>query len=276
MSYLFLMEQPGKSSDRFGANSDGYARFRPAYPGDMVRRLAGQIVSVPAPPGLPVVDVGCGTGIFTRQLAAALPVGFGVLGVEPSERMRAAALGQSEGLPVRYAAGTAEALPVAAAGARAVTAATAAHWFDRPRFYAEAARVLVPGGVLGIVEYIRDAEHSPAAAAVEDFLRREGGPQVYRRPDYADELGALAPFELADVLTQTVVLDLDPDGFAGLALSSSHARAIAERRGEAAIRTELARIGAGLAGPGGRIAYGYRFQSFVARRRPAPGAPSAG
>ncbi len=34
-----------------------------------------------------------------------------------------------------------------------VTVAQALHWFDRPRFYAEVGRVLVPGGVIAVWSY---------------------------------------------------------------------------------------------------------------------------
>lgn len=252
---------------RFDANSGGYARFRPHYPGELVRPLVQRIVAVPAAVGALVLDVGCGTGIFTRQLAALLPDTMPILGIEPAARMRELAMAAQSRHRVEYRDGLAEALPVKAEAARAVTAATAAHWFDLPKFFTEAARVLVPGGILGIIEYVRDVEHSAAADTIEAFLRREGGPRVYERPDYANELRTAEAFALSDISTHEVTMPLNLEGFIGLALSSSHANAVIAKLGAEATRAALAELGSGLAEPDGAIRYGYRFQLFVAARQ---------
>jgi len=263
-----LTTRPARDAGhRFDANSEGYARFRPRYPEELLRLLAQRIMAVPAAADAPTLDVGCGTGIFTRQLAALLPETVPILGIEPAERMRGVAVASGHPANVRYRDGLAETLPVGTGEARAVTAATAAHWFDLPRFFADAARVLVPGGVLAIIEYVRDVEHSAAADAIEAFLRREGGPKVYRRPDYAGELGGASGFALSDVLTHSVTMPLDLEGFVGLALSSSHANAVVARLGPEAARAALTEIGTGLAERDGTIPYGYRFQLFMADRR---------
>lgn len=256
--------QPG---DRFDTNSEGYARFRPQYPAELAGLLVRRILAVPAAADAPVLDVGCGTGIFTRQLADLLPETMPIVGVEPSARMRERAMSRGNPRRVDYRQALAEALPMGTGEARAVTAATAAHWFDLPGFFAEAGRVLVPAGILGIIEYVRDTRHSPAAEAIETFLRREGGPKVYERPDYAEVLRSAPGLALADVEKRTVTLPLDLEGFVGLALSSSHAGPVIARLGQEATRAALARLGSALADADGTIAYGYRFQLFVARRQ---------
>ncbi|QDQ98754.1 class I SAM-dependent methyltransferase [Tomitella fengzijianii] len=135
--------------------SDGgadYALSRPDYPPEVVRHLAGV-----APPGAGgagwVVDVGCGTGQFTEQLATAYPA---VIGVDPSAdqlaNVRAAAGGDRIGR-VAYACGAAERLPIADHVASLVTAAQSAHWFDLPRFWDEVRRVTVPGAVVALATY---------------------------------------------------------------------------------------------------------------------------
>ena len=40
-----------------------------------------------------------------------------------------------------------------------MTACTAVHWFDIPKFYEEARRVLAPWGVLAIINYDKYAAH---------------------------------------------------------------------------------------------------------------------
>jgi SAM-dependent methyltransferase len=82
--------------ERFTATVDRYARHRPDYPEALLDWLAG-LVS-----GRRAVDLGAGTGILTRQLAAR---GWDVVGVEPNAAMRerAAAAGGT------YVDGSAEA-----------------------------------------------------------------------------------------------------------------------------------------------------------------------
>jgi Methyltransferase domain len=96
---------------------------------------------------------------------------------------------------ILYRDGSAECLPVENASARAVVAATAARWFDRPAFYREAARVLIAGGMLGIAEYVRVEAPSAAARAVVHFLGQFGEERAYVRPDYVADgrAGRLRP-----------------------------------------------------------------------------------
>jgi len=227
--------------------------------------LSRRILAVPSGPDDPVLDVGSGTGIFTRQLAGHLP-GVPVIGVEPAEAMRDKASRTEGPANIRYETGFAEKLPFPEAGVRAVVSATAAHWFDRPGHYAEAARVLATGGILAVVQYVRDAERSPAAAAIEDFLAENGGERVYARPDYKAELETLDPFGPVDATYDSVTLQLSIPDFAGLALSSSHARPVVARLGQEGAENALAEVGAGLVGANGTIPYGFRFEMFIVER----------
>jgi SAM-dependent methyltransferase len=100
--------------------------------------------------------VGCGTGIFTRQLAAR---GLAVMGLEPNAAMRAQAQvvpPPTHALPPRYVAGTAEATGMPAAAFEAVTVAQAFHWCDPDPSVREFGRVLVPGGWVVLLWNVRD------------------------------------------------------------------------------------------------------------------------
>jgi hypothetical protein len=83
--------------------------------------------------------------------------------------------------------------------------ATAAHWFARPAFYLETTRVLVPGGILGVVEYIRDEASSAAARAVVQFLAQYGEERAYARPDYVAEISALDDFGQLETFQNPVI-----------------------------------------------------------------------
>ena len=132
-----------------GFNDPGdYEAARPSYPPDAV---AWFVEHLRLAPGRRVADVAAGTGKLTRLL---LPTGAELLAVEPVPGMRATF---HRLLPdVAVVAGTAEALPFAAASFDAITVAQAWHWFDHERASAEAARVLRSGGRLGLVWNARD------------------------------------------------------------------------------------------------------------------------
>ncbi|MFV0300067.1 MAG: class I SAM-dependent methyltransferase [Paracoccus sp. (in: a-proteobacteria)] len=131
-----------EAASHFQTGGADYAAFRPTYPPELARALAGL-----APDGEAAIDVGCGSG----QLAVALAGHFRrVTGVDVSADQIAAA-----GRPgnVDYLIGAAEALPLPDRSASLIVAAQAAHWFDLPRFYAEIRRVAAPGAALALISY---------------------------------------------------------------------------------------------------------------------------
>lgn len=142
----------------FGSVADGYERYRPGYPLDAVRWLLA------AAPGARVVDLGAGTGKLSAVLVAA---GASVIAVEPDPAMRAQLVVAVPAADSR--AGSAEAIPLGDGAADAVLAAQAFHWFDHQRALPELARVLVPGGVLGILWNLRN-EDEPWVAALSAEL----------------------------------------------------------------------------------------------------------
>jgi SAM-dependent methyltransferase len=98
-----------------------------------------------------VLDLGAGTGKLTRQLTAA---GHRVVAVEPAVQMLAHL---RDALPdVTALVGDAEDIPLADASVDVVVVAQAYHWFDHARAVPEIARVLRPGGVLGLIWNSRD------------------------------------------------------------------------------------------------------------------------
>ena len=120
-----------------------YESSRPSYP---MAALAALADALPLEAGRTVVDLGAGTGKFTRLLAL---TGAEVLAVEPVTEMRERL---AELLPgVAASAGTAEATGLPDASADAVVAAQAWHWFQEEQAIAEVERLLRPGGALALV-----------------------------------------------------------------------------------------------------------------------------
>jgi ubiquinone/menaquinone biosynthesis C-methylase UbiE len=128
----------------FGQAADVYAQARPGYPADAVDWLVPDRASR-------VLDLGAGTGKLTEELVGR---NLDVIAVDPSPEMLAEL---QKRLPdVETVVGTAETLPVPNASFDAVMVAQAWHWIDATRAVPEIARVLRPGGTLGLVWNTRD------------------------------------------------------------------------------------------------------------------------
>ncbi|MDT6963048.1 class I SAM-dependent methyltransferase [Cupriavidus sp. SZY C1] len=157
----------------FSTQADTYARGRPDYPealGHWLRDTLG------VAPGATVVDLGAGTGKFTRLL---VPSGASVVAVEPVDAMRAQL---SARLPdVRALAGSAESMPLADASVDAVVCAQAFHWFANAAAMREIHRVLKPGGRLGLIWNVRD-EATPWVAALTAIMTpyESDAPRFYK------------------------------------------------------------------------------------------------
>jgi SAM-dependent methyltransferase len=124
---------------RFGSVAEQYDLFRPSPPPE-VSTILGDVR------GLKVLEVGAGTGKWTRLL---LELGADVTVVEPDDDMRAVLVRRSP--EVNALQGTAESLPADADAFDAVLVSSAWHWFEQPTATNEMARVLRDNGKLFIL-----------------------------------------------------------------------------------------------------------------------------
>jgi SAM-dependent methyltransferase len=100
---------------------------------------------LPDPAPTAIVDVGAGTGIWSRALATRF--GTHVYAVEPSSGMRARAVAARPHPEVTYVAGTADSLPLSDESVGAAWLSTVIHQFpDLQAAARELRRVLQPGG----------------------------------------------------------------------------------------------------------------------------------
>lgn len=135
-------------AEHFAAVAGVYERGRPDYAPAVVGAVAAELGLAP---GIPVLDLGAGTGKLSRALLAG---GLDVIAVEPLPALRdvlVACLGAE-----RVLDGTAEAIPLPQGSVAAVTVADAFHWFDQQAALAEIRRVLRPRGGLAILSAIPD------------------------------------------------------------------------------------------------------------------------
>lgn len=154
-------------AEAWGSNesASSYERGRPSYPPAALEWLSAQLG---LQTGTVVLDLGAGTGKFTRLLAT---TGADVIAVEPQDAMRAELARTLPGIPAK--AGTAESIPLPDHSVDAVCAATAFHWFDHARAMPEIARVLRPGGRLGLIWMERD-ESVPWVRRMTEIIRWDG------------------------------------------------------------------------------------------------------
>lgn len=94
-----------------------------------------------------MLDIGCGTGRFLAQLAEIAKA----WGVDPSPQMLEVARSRVGGAGLKL--GSAEELPFKDGWFERATMWLVAHLVDRPRAFAEAARVLEPGGRFAIATF---------------------------------------------------------------------------------------------------------------------------
>jgi SAM-dependent methyltransferase len=128
----------------FGSQAAAYERGRPSYPPDAIDWLL--------PAGArDVLDLGAGTGKLTTRLAER---GLDVVAVDPIAEMLEVLTNSLPDTPALL--GTAEQIPLPDNSVDAVLVAQAWHWVDPHRAIPEVARVLRPGGRLGLVWNTRD------------------------------------------------------------------------------------------------------------------------
>jgi SAM-dependent methyltransferase len=142
-------------ADHFSRLAPAYASCRPRYPDGLFDYLAGLVSRHDL-----AWDCAAGSGQATIPLARRFNR---VIATDIS----AAMLDQAPVNPaVQYRVAPAEASGLADATADLVTVAQALHWLNTETFYAEAGRVLVPGGVLAVWTYGAQYLDEPALDSV--------------------------------------------------------------------------------------------------------------
>jgi len=136
-------------------------------------------------PGDRVLDVGCGTGNYSRHLAEAAGDGL-VVGLDASAAMLAAAAKRGGGSNLAYLRGDAGALPFGDDQFDAVCCVGVIHSLEDPvKSLDEMVRVLAPGGRLTIMAVFGKEEAAEASGAAPEL---KGGVMVFGRDQLANAL----------------------------------------------------------------------------------------
>ena len=124
----------------FSGKQDDYSRFRPSYPDAAIDFLRSRSA------GGCVLDIGAGTGIFTKALLRCFK---NVSAVEPNKDMREKFMQYLPGIYCSSGSGEATGMPENSVDL--ITVAQAFHWLDAELFKQEAVRILRPEGKTAII-----------------------------------------------------------------------------------------------------------------------------
>lgn len=234
---LIAMLQPAATApvfkDHFSVLAQDYANFRPRYPDTLFAALAEV-----APAQASAWDCATGNG----QAAAGLAAHFHEVYASDASAAQIAEARAPDN--VRFAVAPAEASGLADASVDLVLVAQAAHWFDLPAFYAEAERVLRPGGVLALLTYSGVRINAALDPVLREFHQVAMGPywppeRAHVENDYRD-----LPFPWPELPfpAQTMTATWTLDQLMGYLGTWSSVKAWREQRGDdplPALRAQL-------------------------------------
>ncbi|MGE5649738.1 class I SAM-dependent methyltransferase [Noviherbaspirillum sp. UKPF54] len=167
------------------------------YAADLARRLA----SAPLPALSDVLEIAAGTGAATRALAATLPGRVAIVATDLNQAMldHAAAVGTKR--PVAWQQADAMRLPFADQTFDAVVCQFGAMFFpDKPVAFAEARRVLRPGGVFifSVWDRIADNEFADAVTTALEAVFPHDPPRFLARTPHGYHEQRIIARDLAD------------------------------------------------------------------------------
>lgn len=200
---------------------------------------------VRATPGMRVLEIACGTGAVTRELAASLPTGVTIVATDLEQRMLDRAQQVTMARPVEWRVADALALPFADASFDVVVCQFGAMFFpDRVKGFAEMRRVLRAGGRAHVSTW--------DSVARNDFARALGEATAAMCPDDPPSFLEKIPHGYHD--EAQLAADLSGGGFASVRVETVGLRSVARSAEDAAtalcagtpVRGELAARGVGM------------------------------
>ena len=247
------------ATSRFSDRVENYVLYRPGYPPEAIRALTNECG---LSPNHLIAAIASGTGTWTRML---LENGNAVFGVEPNAEMRSAGELLLAAFPsFTSVSGTAEATTLADQTADFVTAAQAAHWFDRKQARREFARILKPGGWLALLWNERVTDATKFLRDYEQLLLTYGTDYQDIRHEHTtsavNEFFDPAPFQGRVFESRQ---EFDYRGVEGRLLSSSYTPGPDDPQHTPMLR-ELRRIFDDSAAEG-RVAFEYKTRLFFGR-----------
>lgn len=211
------MTQTLKAGDFTGLAND-YSQHRPDYCPSVLKALLGLLDKLTTE--VDFVDVGAGTGIWTRMVHNA---GVNsVTAVEPNEDMRNIGIADSQHTSVRWLAGSAEATGLPSGSADWLSMASSFHWANFDTATREFHRVLRPGGRFTALWNPRLIEANPLLVEIEAHLdtlrpniKRVSSGRSGITETLTDQLWASPCFEDVVYLDGRHVIEMTPERYLG-------------------------------------------------------------
>lgn len=211
------MTQTLKAGDFTGLAND-YSQHRPDYCPSVLKALLGLLDKLTTE--VDFVDVGAGTGIWTRMVHNA---GVNsVTAVEPNEDMRNNGIADSQHTSVRWLAGSAEATGLPSGSADWLSMASSFHWANFDTATREFHRVLRPGGRFTALWNPRLIEVNPLLVEIEAHLdtlrpniKRVSSGRSGITETLTDQLWASPCFEDVVYLEGRHVIEMKPERYLG-------------------------------------------------------------
>ncbi len=146
--------------------AENYSKYRPGYSINVLNSILGLLEK--SPKDSVFVDVGAGTGIWTRLVSGK---DFkSVYAIEPNEAMRNQGEIDSRNLNIVWKEGSGESVPLEDNSADLLTMASSFHWVNFEKGLAEFNRVLKKNGVFVAIWNPRVTRETQLLSSIEDYL----------------------------------------------------------------------------------------------------------
>lgn len=236
-----------------------YAEFRPDYPTELFAYAASLVERHQ-------LAWDCGTG--NGQAAVGLAGHFAsVIATDVSNEQLAHARAHPR---IDYRIAPAEASGLADHSVDLVISCQALHWFDRPKFFAEVKRVLVPGGALVVTVYgdAHISDNEPCDAMLQKFNKGDMGEYWPADRCLVDELYASVefPFPLQPAPPLTLERQWTLPQLAGYLRSWSSVARYIERHGGDPVAAVEEQMQACWGGPQQQRLIRWPFRIFAGRQ----------
>lgn len=149
----------------FSNLAQDYAKYRPGYSDSVLK----SILALVEKDKIDFVDVGAGTGIWTR-IVANNPKIKSAIAVEPNDEMRAQGIAANANLKIEWKKGGGEETTLESSSCDLLSMASSFHWVDFEKGIEEFARVLKPGGRFVALWNPRYLKDNPVLVEIENKI----------------------------------------------------------------------------------------------------------